>query len=435
MQSYQILYFNADGILWDSGIVPATDPLPPGEPQGWYFGQCVNPYVSVENEKLCEIDARYLLLIDSGGSFARYSFYTKSWENVSTLSVSSAGGSADVENFLLYNFVAPDQMTVIDVNTDTQLPNVTLIDGVINPAVATNPKTFSAAAFRNADGKLYAWDTAGADAGLYAVDVNTGAVDFVTTISGVSGTGTSIAIDNTTDTLYISGFNLVYEVDFGTGVATPFADPPIRPNGATFDTDGNLYVTEGNDTYYLPAGADGNNADNWIQIIDDWTPGANSIAYYEVVAPSPSCFFRRFGVLEDGSREIIGDFNIADDSLRTVVGDVDCCECSCGDGSGSGSSDTAPTADFSTGFNTEVLASAFTVPTFPANTKEVVVMNLSGAYVQIDTNKGPQTVPPFGTIEFSVDDPEAAISATAISLVGGVFGPGENIVLNYKTRT
>ena len=337
----------------DVRIVGAKNPIPV-----FQVAQC-GDYIRTEDVKLCEIDARYLLLIDSGGVFGRYSFYTKSWEEVSTLSVSSAGGSADVDNFLLYNFVAPDQMTVIDVNTDTQLPNVTLIDGVINPAVTTNPKTFSAASFRDADGKLYAQDTSGVDAGLYCVNVQTGEVDFITTITGVSGNGTSIAIDNTTDTLYVNGSTLSYQVDWVTGVATQVANPPIQPNGSTFDTDGNWYVTQGNNTYYLPAGLDGNDPTNWVQIIDDFTAGANSIAYYEVEAQQPSCFFRRYGILEDGTREIIGDFNVIDDSPRTVVGDVDCCECACG--SSDGSSDTIaisnlPTetlCDGSTGYKVE----------------------------------------------------------------------------------
>lgn len=321
----------------DVRLVGAKNPIPV-----FQVAQC-GDYIRTEDVKLCEVDARFLLLIDSGGVFARYSFITETWEPVSTLSVASAGGSADVENFLLYNFVAPDQMTVIDVNTDTQLPNVTLVDGVINPAVTTNPKNFAAASFRDADGKLYAQDTGGADAGLYCVDVTTGEVDFVAPITGVAGSGTSIAIDNTTDTLYVNGYNFSYEVDWVTGVATQAADPPIQPNGSTFDTDGNWYVTQGPNTYYLPAGADGNNPGNWIQIIDDFSAGANSIAYYEVEAASPSCFFRRYGILENGDREIIGDFNVTDDSPRTVVGEVDCCGCPTSD-SGSTSSQ-APIQD------------------------------------------------------------------------------------------
>lgn len=289
-------------------------------------------YFEIKEHVLCEIDARFLLLIDSGGAFARYSFYTGKWENVSTLSVASAGGSADVENFLLYNFVAPDQITVIDVNTDTQLPNITVVDGVINPAIATNPKTFSAAAFRKSDGKLYAWDTAGTDAGLYCVDLSNGEVDFVTNVSGVSGAGTSIMIDNVTDTLYINGSNLSYAVDWATGVGTLWGNPPIQPNGGTFDESGNAYVTQGNNTYQLPVGADANDPDAWVQLIDDWTPGANSIAYYETLAASPSCFVRRIGLFEDGTSEVIGDFNILDYSPRTIVGEVDCCNSGCCDG-------------------------------------------------------------------------------------------------------
>ena len=296
---------------------------------------CEGEYNNFIDQTLCEIDAEYLLLIDSGGKFGRYSFYTGEWTLVDTLSVRSAGGSADVDNFLLYNFVAPDQLTVIDVNTDTQLPNVTLIDGVINPAAATNPKTFSAGAFRKDDGKMYAWDTAGADVGLYSVDVVSGEVDFITTVSGVVGAGTSIMVDNFSDTLYINGsLGRIYEVDWVTGVGTQWGQAPIGANGATFDESGNAYVSGGNDTYKLPAGLDPMDELNWVPIITDFVYGANSVAYYRVEAAKPSCFNRRYGVNPDGTRELIGDFNVADDSVRTVVGDIDCCS------SGGSSSDT-----------------------------------------------------------------------------------------------
>jgi hypothetical protein len=323
LNTYQIIWFNEDGTFYDSTVLTPDEVAE--EPGEYYLGDCVNPYIEVVDETLCEIDARYLLLIDSGGSFARYSFLTKTWTNVDTLSVSSAGGSADVENFRLYNFVAPNQLTVIDVNSDTQLPSITLTAGNLNPASGTVPLTFSAAAFREADGRLYAWDTGGTDAGLYAVNVSTGVVDFISTITGVVGTGTSIAIDNTTDTLIINGSNLSYDVDWVAGTATPWGNPPIRPNGSTFDTEGGFYVTSATDTYYLPAGADPNDADSYELLINDWTPGANSMAYYEVVAPSPREFLCRFGILEDGSRELIGTYNITcDDELteRTVVGEI-----------------------------------------------------------------------------------------------------------------
>ena len=328
--NYKIIIFNGDGTLYASGVTPIADPVSPPEP-AYIVGDCVAEYISTERETYCEIPARFLLLIDSGGGFARYSFLTKSWSNVSTLSVASAGGSADVENRILYNFVSPDQITRVDVNTDTQLPNLTVVDGVINGAVATNPKTFSAASFRVSDGKLYAQDTAGADAGLYCVNVSpdpavtTAAVDFVTPISGVSGTGTSIMIDNSTDTLIVNGSNLSYRVDWASGVGTLWGNPPVQPNGGTFDADGNAYVTQGNNTYCLPAGSDPNDSAAWVQIIDDWTPGANSIAYYEVDAPEPPEFECRYGVLANGDRVLIGTYETGcgnENTPRSVVGEV-----------------------------------------------------------------------------------------------------------------
>ena len=328
--NYSILIFNGDGTLYSSGVTLIADSPTPPEP-AYEVGDCVLEFIGTERDTYCEIPAKFLLLIDSGGGFARYSFLTKTWSNVSTLSVASAGGSADVENRILYNFVAPDQITRVDVNTDTQLPNLTVTDGAINPAVATNPKTFSAASFRAADGKLYAQDTGGADAGLYCVNVSpdpavtTATVDFVTPITGVSGTGTSIMIDNSTDTLIVNGSNLSYTVDWGTGVATLWGNPPIQPNGGTFDTEGNAYVTSSTDTYCLPAGADANDSGAWQQIIDDWTPAANSIAYYEVDAPEPPEFECRYGVQADGTRVPLGTFEVGcgnENSPRTIVGEI-----------------------------------------------------------------------------------------------------------------
>ena len=357
------LYYNTDLELGE----------PFGDPEKWT--NCAD-YESFDDVKLCEIDARYLLLIDSTGRFARYSFLKEEWENVSTLSVSSAGGSTDVENFLLYNFVAPDQMTVIDVNTDTQLPNITLTAGIAGPA-GTVPLTFSAASFRNSDGKLYAQDTGGADAGLYCVNIQTGVVDFVTSIAGVSGSGTSIMIDNSTDTLIVNGSNLSYTVDWDTGVATLWGDPPIQPNGGTFDDEGNAYVTSGNNTYCLKSGLDPNDSNNWVRIIDDWTPGANSIAFYRVKAPKPSCFKRRYGVLTDGTRECLGDFQIGTkfDTPRTIVGEVVCCEeisisSDPSDGNSSFQCATPETQSIETGDGS-----------VPAGLKSVTINNINGTTV------------------------------------------------------
>ena len=332
--NYEVIIFNSDGTLYTSGITPIDQSVSPAEPE-FTVGDCVAAYITTERDVYCEIPAKYLLLIDSGGGFARYSFLTETWSNVSTLSVSSAGGSADVENRILYNFVAPDQITRVDVNTDTQLPAMTVIDGIINPSVVTNPKTFSAASFRETDGKLYAQDTAGADAGLYCINVNadpsvvTATVDFVTAISGVAGTGTSIMIDNSTDTLIVNGTTLSYNVDWTTGTSTVWGNPPIQPNGGTFDTNGNAYVTSSTDTYCLQAGLDPNDPSNWNQIIDDWGPGANSIAYYEVDAPQPPEFECRYGILENGDRVLLGTYETGCGAVnvpRTVVGEVVSCD-------------------------------------------------------------------------------------------------------------
>jgi len=326
---YQVLVYNQDGTKYNSGVLATgtTDP----SPSDYYLGECVESFLTTERDIFCEIPAKFLLLIDSGGGFARYSFLSKTWTNVSTLSVASAGGSADVVNRVLYNFVSPDQITRVDVNTDTQLPNMTVIDGVLKPGLTENPKTFSAASFRSADGKLYAQETGGADAGLYCVNVSsdpsvtTATVDFVANISGVFGFGTSMMIDNSTDTLIVNGSNLSYDVDWVTGVGTPWGNPPIQPNGGTFDTEGNAYVTQALNTFCLPAGSDPNDSGAWVNIIDDWGPGANSLAYYEVDTPEPPEFECRYGVRADGSRALLGTYETVcgnENVPRTIVGEV-----------------------------------------------------------------------------------------------------------------
>lgn len=334
LQDYEVVWFNEDGTFYDSGTVLASEEA--NEPSPYYLGDCVDRYRSIEFHKLCEVDARFLLLIDSGGEFARYSFYTKKWSPVNITGVTSAGGAADVANFRLYNFIDIDTLTVVDVSTDTRLPDITLTSGVLKPGETSNPLTFSAASFRNLDGGLYAWDVDS----IYRVNVQTGVVDFVTDVTGVVGSGISIAIDNTTDTLILNGTDLSYQVDWVTGVGTVWGNPPIQPNGSTFDTDGNFYVTQFNDTYSLAAGLNPNDTSNYVRIIDDWTPGANSMAYYEVVAAQPSCFYRKFGILADplADPEYISDHSVSDFSQRTIVGDVDCCECACGSDAPSGGS-------------------------------------------------------------------------------------------------
>ena len=86
-----------------------------------------------------------------------------------------------------------------------------------------------------------------------------------------------------------------------------------------------------------------------------------------------------------------------------------------------------------TGLDTELLSSVSTVPTFPANTKEVVVFNNSWAYVKIETSIWSQIVPPRGTITFEVFDYEEWIKATDISLLSGTFNANSKIFFNYKT--
>lgn len=318
----QIIFFNGDGTIWDSGVINAGDPFPPGQPADWTVGTCVSPYIDYENTRLCEIDGRFLLLVDSGGAFAKYSFYDGSISPV-PIPVPSAGTGVDVANYLLYAFVSPDSMLTVDVNTNVIVGTtpLTTADG--------SPLAFSAASFDNFAGRMLAW-AYGTDS-VYEIDTSTGDVSYFSgPWTGISGTGSSFAVNPVDGKFYVSGSaGRVYEVDntaAASGAAALVYDSPGNiANGMTFDTDGALYMTGGLSTF-RSTGFDDTTEQ---QIIDDWAPGANSIAYYEVVAQQPSCFHRRFGILPNGDREIIGDYNVADDSPRSVAGDVDCCGTGC----------------------------------------------------------------------------------------------------------
>lgn len=370
LDSSQIIYFDESGTFWDSNV--STDP----EPSGWYIGECASDYVSIETERLCEIDDEKLLLIDSGGGFAEYSFFDSSLVNV-PLSIASAGGSADPDNFVLYNFISPDQLVVTDVNSKVIVNTITLTG-----AIGTEPLTFSAASFDVTDGFLYSQFTTGADAGIYRTNVTTGVVEFVTPFSGISGTGTSMAIDFDGRMVIMGSAGRVYEIDRTTGAGTLiYTSPGGIANGATFDADGFLYLTGGLNTYKinLDTGTEEN-------IIDDWTPGANSIAYYRTKAQVPSCFNRKYGVRADGSKDYLSDHFVADDSPRIIAGAIDCCGCGTSGDSGPIEVSNFPVPKVCTpGYRLITGAQTWTPP---AGTTSVTVLNVRGNSNTLTTPNG-----------------------------------------------
>lgn len=129
-----------------------------------------------------------------------------------------------------------------------------------------------------------------------------------------------------------------------------------------------------------------------------------------------------------------GEFTNAETDLTTTIEPldkwVDTCEC-CESGSGSSSIEET---QYTTTFDSQFFTSAFSVPTAPANTKEVVVFNNSNAWLEFDTNYGTQIVPPNGTAEWSVNPYESGITFNSVSIVSGTFGGSSNWVINYKTQ-
>ena len=327
--NYQIIYFNSDGTLYDSGILNASD-TPVGEPTDWYFGNCQSIYKEIRFDLLCEKDDEKLLLIDSGGAFAEYGFTNNTLVDISTLSVPSAGSGADPDNFILYAVTQSGDLQVVDVNTKTTISTTPLFtnDG--------SPLTFSAAHFY--DGILYGYDT-GTNS-LYAINVNTAEVSFVAgPYTNDGNSGTSLAINPVDGKFYfVSSGGVFRELD-PTGanlvMSVAYDAQNNLSNGATFDVNGNAYITQGNSTAKISNFGTGNEIEEVI--IDNWTPGANSITYYRTKAQSPSCFYRKFGILDDplANPEYISDHFVADFSPRVISGSVDCCS-SCTEGGGQG---------------------------------------------------------------------------------------------------
>lgn len=367
LDAYQIIYYNNDGTLWDSGVIPAGDPVPAGEPAGWYLGDCASNFIDYRIEKLCETDDEKLLLIDSGGAFAEYSFYDGSVIDINTLTVPSAGSGADFDNFLSYAVTSGSNLQVTDVNTKAVISTTPLFtnDG--------SPLSFSAASFNMADGFLYT----ASGSNLYRIDVNTAEVSlaygpFSSSLSG----GASLAINPVDGKFYVGGSGgTIRELDLGALTVTTVFTSAGQPNGLTFDANGYLYVGSSS-----PNGIWKINLNTLTeeQIVADWAPGINSLAYYRTVAQQPSCFYRRFGILANGTWEYLSDHYVSDFSPRIVAGAVTCCECSCGGGSGSGSGGAVTIANATaqhtntTGTNS-VIPAGFASVTIKATSGNVVV--------------------------------------------------------------
>ena len=318
LAEYTILYYNEAGTLYDSGpLLPSESPI--NEPDGWLLGDCAVTYIDYRFEMLCEIDDEKLLLVDSGGAFAEYSFTDGSITNINTITVPSAGSGADPDNFLLYAVTSSNALRVIDVNTKVVLSDTPLFtnDG--------SPLAFNAAHFYN--GVLYTAASAGGAWRVYAIDVSTAEVSLHNgPWTGIVSSGTSMAINPLDGKFYITGsLGRVYEVGSAAGangVAVEVYDSPGNTaNGATFDLSGNLYLTGGPNTYKIhnfPLGPE-------ELIIDNWAPAANSITYYRTKAQTPACFYRKYGVETSGEITYLSDHWIADGTERVISGAVTCC--------------------------------------------------------------------------------------------------------------
>lgn len=431
LSSFQIVWYNEDGVFYDSTVLPAGSTY--NEPGSFYFGDCNTVYQEIKFEKLCEGDDEKLLLIDSGGAFAEYSFYDGSVTNINTLSVPSSGGSADPDNFRLYSYVAGtsstsgnDSLFIVDVNTKQLIQEIDLFtnDG--------SPTTFSAASFNVIDGFLYSRN----GTSLYKTNVTTGEVSKVIDFSQPIAGGSSMAIDaNGRITAMGSPGSTIYEIDPNTGIVSVLyvITTANVGNGSTFNantTDPVFYATSGNNTVAVYGLGSGNETEELI--IDSWPPGANSLAFYRTLAQKPSCFFRKFGIPENPNENpvYISDHYISDFSPRVISGSVICCECGCGESSSSSSEITK----YTTTFDSQFFTSALTVPSAPLDTKEVVVFNDSNAWLELSTNYGTQIVPPNGTIEFSINNYESAIVFTSVSIISGTFSASDRWAINYKTQ-
>lgn len=102
----------------------------------------------------------------------------------------------------------------------------------------------------------------------------------------------------------------------------------------------------------------------------------------------------------------------------------------CGGSSGGGT--VTPETQYATTFDSQFFTSALVVPAAPANTKEVVVFNQSGAWLELGSNYGTQIVPPNGTASWEVNDYEAGITFSSVSIVAGTFSGADRWGINYR---
>lgn len=87
---------------------------------------------------------------------------------------------------------------------------------------------------------------------------------------------------------------------------------------------------------------------------------------------------------------------------------------------------------YSTTFSTVVVTDFNVIPSFPSNTKQVVVFNNSEILLLITTNKGSQSIMPGYSATFSVYDYESSIESISMSYSNGIVTGSDYVVFNFK---
>lgn len=295
-----------------------------GDVDSWSYGACVADRI----EKLCEFDDEKLLLVDgNAGAFAEYSLTNESLTDITALTVTSNGATADPDNFLLYAVTITGDLQIVDVNTKVTISQTPLFTNDGSPLVFSALHFFNGMIFAADNGVGFPGGVPGPDWNIYTIDPNTAEVAFYNgPWTGIVGYGYSLMVNPLDGKFYISGFlGTIYEIGSGvsaSGAAVLTYDSPNDvASGATFDLSGNLYLAGGPNVYRVdnfPLGPE-------EQIIDNWAPGVNSLTFYRTEAQSPRCFYRKYDVLENGDLEYVSDHFIADFSPRVISGAVDCC--------------------------------------------------------------------------------------------------------------
>lgn len=396
LSQYQLIYFDNNGPIYDSGLLNADDSLPGGEPTDWYIGACIEGPKDVWRQKLCEGVSNTVLMVSSSGSgsFSSYEVRGGNFQDV-FLAVDAAASGADIANGFLYTFNAANDLVVVDVK---QSPPVVLN---VLPRSGDFTGGTNAAAFDPITNSL--WFIGGSS--LYSLNVSTGSSTLLGAMPNyLSNSGASLAI-SPEGTVYVNARNSattsfdntsISTVNRSTFELTDFTDLPKNAQGMSWGRDVN-----GNEGIWFGSGDTTLNFLNLgtlavTENVTEKAEGINSVSYYEVGPVVPKTIIREY--CRD---EVSGEVDFQDYDLNyeeySPVGYISCCslQASSGEG-GSGGSTADPCPELA-----QPLVEVSGTGNIPAGLKSVTINNLTGVTIinggfEIGNDRRPESIS-FGT--------------------------------------